>query len=81
MRYYPTLHLKEQWLVRKDMDVNEHEILSNFTLKGTVISKKGYGYPFLLITVPLSVTLDSISYSFTSISFLTTSCFFTLICV
>jgi hypothetical protein len=53
------------------MDVNEHEILSNITLKGTVISKKGYGcwivshihlhpYPFLLITVPLSVTLDSI---------------------
>jgi hypothetical protein len=25
------------------MDVNEHEILSNVTLKGTVISKKGYG--------------------------------------
>jgi hypothetical protein len=33
MRYYPMLHLKEQWLVRKDMDVNEHEILSNITLR------------------------------------------------
>jgi hypothetical protein len=51
MRYYPTLHLKEQWLVRKDMDVNEHEILSNFTLKGTVISKKGYGCKWIWDTI------------------------------
>jgi hypothetical protein len=34
---YPTLHLdkikvKEQLVVRKDMDVNEHGKLSNFTL-------------------------------------------------
>ena len=39
MRDYPTLHLrhklqikvKEQLVVRKDMDVNEHERLSNIT--------------------------------------------------
>jgi hypothetical protein len=53
MRYYPTLHLKEQWLVRKDMDVNEHEILSNVTLKGTVISKKGYGCKWRVETIQL----------------------------
>jgi hypothetical protein len=53
MRYYPTLHLKEQWLVRKDMDVNEHEILSNVTLKGTVISKKGYGCKWTWDTIQL----------------------------
>ena len=38
MRDYPTLHLtqikvKERLIVRKDMDVNEHERLSNVTLK------------------------------------------------
>jgi hypothetical protein len=38
MRDYPTLHLdknkvKEQLAVRKDMDVNEHERLSNITLR------------------------------------------------
>jgi hypothetical protein len=40
--------VKKQLVVRKDMDVNEHERLSNFTLrnilsKGTACSKKGYG--------------------------------------
>ena len=39
MRDYPTLHLwtqikvKEQRVVRKDMDINEHERLSNITLR------------------------------------------------
>ena len=39
MRYYSTLHfktqieLKEQLVVRKDMDVNGHEILFNITLR------------------------------------------------
>ena len=33
MRDYPALHLKEQLVVRKDMDVNEHERLSNITLR------------------------------------------------
>ena len=38
MRDYPTLLLdinlsKEQLVVRKDMDVNEHERLSNITLR------------------------------------------------
>ena len=36
MREYPILHLdtkvKEELVVRKDMDVIEHERLSNFTL-------------------------------------------------
>ena len=37
MSDYPTLHLrqiiKEQLIVRKDMDVNEHEKLYNITLR------------------------------------------------
>ena len=39
MRDYPTLHLditlkvKEQLVVRKDMDVNKHERLSKITLR------------------------------------------------
>ena len=39
LRDYPTLHLKtqikvkEQFVVRKDIDVNEHERLSNITLR------------------------------------------------
>ena len=38
MRDYPTLHLdknqvKEQLVVRKDMDINKHERLSNITLR------------------------------------------------
>jgi|JYMV01.1.fsa_nt_gi hypothetical protein len=38
MRDYSTLHLdinkvKEQLIVRNDIDVNEHERLSNFTLR------------------------------------------------
>jgi hypothetical protein len=38
MRDYPTLHLdtnkvKEQLVVRNDMDVNEHERLSHITLR------------------------------------------------
>ena len=54
MRDYPTLHLdtikvKEQLVVTKDIDVNEHERLSYITLKllkklntkGTACSKKG----------------------------------------
>ena len=51
MRYYSTLHLniqvKEQLVVRKDMDVSGHEILFYITLKhsskGTACSKKRYG--------------------------------------
>ena len=35
------------------MDVNEHEILSNITLKGTVISKKGYGCKWRVETIQL----------------------------
>jgi hypothetical protein len=41
------IQAKEQLVVRQDMDVNEHERLSNITLghkfKGTTCSKKGYG--------------------------------------
>ena len=39
IRGYQTLHLKI--LVRNDMDVNEHQGLSNITLKN--ISKERYG--------------------------------------
>ena len=65
MRDYPTLLLKtqitgkEQLVVRKDMDVNEHERLSNFTLKdtnyrkGTACSKKGYGCKWTWETIQL----------------------------
>ena len=54
MRDYQTLHLqtqikvKEQLVVRRDMNVNKHERLSNITFidtnqsKGTACSKKGY---------------------------------------
>ena len=41
MRDYPIIHLYTN-LVRKDMDINEHERLSNFTLLHK-FSKKGYG--------------------------------------
>jgi hypothetical protein len=40
-----------------------------------------YNRLFLYLNLWPSVMLDSLSSSFTSISFLTTSCFFTLICV
>ena len=46
MRDYPILHLKtqikikEQLVARKDMDVNEHERLSNFTLKTQIKVKE-----------------------------------------
>jgi hypothetical protein len=39
------INVKEQLVVRKDMDVNEHERLSNITLR--------HPYPFLLQAVPL----------------------------
>ena len=54
MRDYQTLHLqtqikvKKQLVVRKDMNVNKHERLSNITLiytnqsKETACGKKGY---------------------------------------
>jgi hypothetical protein len=54
--------LKEQFVVRKDMNVNEHERLSNINLdKHGNISKKGYdshihlhSYTFLLMILCLS---------------------------
>ena len=42
MKDYPTVHIqteiqvKEQLVVRKDMDVNKHERLSNITLRHTL---------------------------------------------
>ena len=42
MRDYPILHLYTN-LARKDMDINEHVRLSNFTLRHK-FSKKGYGF-------------------------------------
>jgi hypothetical protein len=71
------IKVKEQLVVRKDMDVKEHERLFNITL----IHILSYYKLFLQFNLCLSVMLDSLSCSFTSISFLTTSCSFTLICV
>jgi hypothetical protein len=59
------IQVKEQLVVRKDMDVNEHERLSNIIL-GHKFKKRNR---------------DSLSCSFTSIFFLTTNCSFTWICV
>jgi hypothetical protein len=42
----------EQLVVRNDMDVNEHERLSNFAL-GIVSHVHLHPYPFLLQAVPL----------------------------
>ena len=51
MRDYPILHLYTN-LVRKDMDVNEHERLSNLVLIHK-FSKKGYGYKWTWETIQL----------------------------
>ena len=63
MRDYQTLHLdinkvKEQLVVRKDVDVNKHERLSNITLrhklsKGTAYSKKWYRCKWTWETIQL----------------------------
>jgi hypothetical protein len=71
--------LKKQLVVRKDMDVNEHERLSNITLrhklkKQLVVRKVKNVNEHMC----LSVMLDSLSCSFTSISFLSTRCSFNL---
>jgi predicted metalloenzyme YecM len=62
-KYVKFLYLsKKQFVVRKDKDVNEHERLSNTTLKTQMKVKKQFvvrkhvhlhPYPFLLQTVPL----------------------------
>jgi hypothetical protein len=49
MRDYPILHFYTN-LVRKDMDVNEHERLSNLVLIHK-FSKKGYGYKWTWETI------------------------------
>ena len=51
MRDYPILHLYTN-LVRKEMDVNEHERLSNLVLIHK-FSKKGYGYKWTWETIQL----------------------------
>ena len=52
MRDYPILHLYTN-LVRKDMDVNEHERLSNLTLIHK-FSKKGFGYKWTWETIQIN---------------------------
>jgi hypothetical protein len=52
MRDYPILHLDTN-LVRKDMDVNEHERLSNLTLIHK-FSKKGFGYKWTWETIQIN---------------------------
>jgi hypothetical protein len=50
MRDYLTLYLRhkvtEQLVIRKDMDVNEHERLSNFTLRHKIKVKEQHFYCF-----------------------------------
>jgi hypothetical protein len=83
--------VKEKFVVRNDIDVNEHErllttnfsfilclsvILDSLSCSFTSISFLTTNFSFILF---LSVILDSFSCSFTSISFLTTNFSFTLI--
>jgi hypothetical protein len=80
------IKVKEQLVVRKNMDVNEHKRLSNITLRHKslmfiYIHILSYYKLFLYFNLCLSVMLDSLLCSFTSIFFLTTNCSFTLICV
>jgi hypothetical protein len=73
------------------MDVNERERLSNITLKTQIKEKEQFVVRKNMdvneherlsnLICVLSVMLDSLSCSFTSIFFLTTNCSFTLICV
>ena len=51
MRNYPILHLDTN-LVRKDIDINEHERLSKLTLIHK-ISKKEYGYKWTWETIQI----------------------------
>jgi hypothetical protein len=51
MRDYPILHLYTN-IVRKDVDINEHERLSNLVLIHK-FSKKGYGYKWTWETIQL----------------------------
>jgi hypothetical protein len=53
-------------LVKKSMDVNEHERLFNVTLRRKLVRTF-----FFFINLCLSVTLNSLSCSLTSIPFLT----------
>jgi hypothetical protein len=72
------IQVKEQLVVRKNMDVNEHERLSNIILGLCIyIHILSYYKLFLYLNLCPSVMLDSLSFSFTSIFFLTTSCSFT----
>jgi hypothetical protein len=68
------IKVKEQLVVRNHVDVNEHERLF-------YIYTLSYYKLFLYFNLCSSLLLDSLSCSFTSTSFLTTSCSFTLICV
>jgi hypothetical protein len=76
---YKQINVKQQLAVRNVMEVNEHKRLSNITLRHKL--KYRNSLQFLYFNLCLSVMLDSLSCSFTSITFLTASCFFTLICV
>jgi uncharacterized membrane protein len=72
--------VKEQIVVRKDMDLNVHERLSNMTLKTPIIVKEQIVVrKDMDLNVQIGVILDSLSCTFKSISFLTTICSFTII--
>jgi hypothetical protein len=75
--------VKDQLVVRQDMDVNEHERLYNVTLvkEQLVVTKDTDVNENLYLHFCRNVMFDSPLSSFTSISVLNTSCFFTRICV
>jgi hypothetical protein len=70
--------VKEQHVIRTDMDVKKHERLSNIMF--IYIHIRSYYMLFLDFNLFLRVMLDSLSCLFTSISVLITCCSLTLTC-
>jgi hypothetical protein len=68
------MKVKEQPEVRKDMDVIEHDKTIQHTYSQMKVKEQ------LEVRKDIDVVMDSLSCSITSISFLTSSCSFTLIC-
>jgi hypothetical protein len=69
--------VKEQHVIRTDMDVNKHERLHNITLRNKLKSRNSIML-FLYFSLFLRVMLCSFSCLFTSIYVLITCCSFTL---
>jgi hypothetical protein len=87
------IKVKKQLVVRKDIDINVHERLSSKTtqikVKKQLVVRKDidinvherHGYKCTWRIVSHVHLYPCLSFTFISISCLTTSCFFTLICV